>query len=92
MGIPVKYADVLQLGTKHIAGYEFHSKLYDPAVYEGPFMWCRNLWKDMNGRYAPLPREELPESISLPIQTNGADQPRVNGRPGRLDWKPRARR
>ena len=90
MGIPIKYADVLRLGTKHKAGYEYHSEPYDPAVYDGPFMWCRNLWKDMNGRYNPLPREELPDSISLPVHQNGESARKPSN--GRIPFKRRSRR
>lgn len=91
MGIPVRYADVLRLGTKHKRGYEFHSELYDPLVYHGPFMACVELWKDSHdGRFEPIPREPLPASISIPVPQNGHAEPPPAS--GRTTWKPRTRR
>lgn len=72
MGIPVKYADVLRLGTRHKSGFEYLEQEYDPTVYERPFMACVELWGHAHDyRDHPIAQEELPESISLPIPTNG---------------------
>lgn len=88
LDIPVKFADVLRLGTKHKRGYEFRSEPYDPAIFDGPFAACVELWKDSHdGRVQPIPREELPESISIP-----AEEPAAIAMPARAAWTPSRRR
>ena len=67
MGIPVTKANVLRLGTKHKAGFEYVEQDYDPAIYDRVFMACLELWQHAHDyRDGPSPEEQLPDEISLP--------------------------